>query len=216
MNIILCGPPGAGKGTQAGYIVKNFNLYKVSTGDLLRDEIKNNTDLGNKIKSKLDQGLLVSDDIINNLIVKILSDKKYYNRLIFDGYPRNLNQAKSLDLLVKKYNQKISCVLSLNVDKESIFKRILGRLVCTKCGLTFNKYFNPPQKENYNCNLIYLKTRTDDNEKTIKNRFDTYTKKTAPIINYYIEQKILHEIDGTREINRIYDEIRSIIASLET
>ena len=216
MNIILFGLPGAGKGTQADNIVKNFNLHKISAGDLLRDEIKKKTDLSKKIKSKIDQGLLAPDDIISDLIIKILSKKKYFNRLIFDGYPRNLNQAKSLDLLVKKYNQKISCVLSLNVDKESIFKRILGRLVCTKCGLTFNKYFNPPQKENYNCNLIYLKTRTDDNEKTIKNRFDTYTKKTAPIINYYIEQKILHEIDGTREINRIYDEIRSIIASLET
>ena len=216
MNIILCGPPGAGKGTQAGHIVKNFNLYKVSTGDLLRDEIKNNTDLGNKIKSKLDQGLLVSDDIINNLIVTILSDKKYYNRLIFDGYPRNLNQAKSLDLLVKKYNQKISCVLNLNVDKKSIIKRILGRLVCTKCGLTFNKYFNPPNKDKHNCNLKYLKTRTDDNENTIKNRFETYAKETLPILNYYADQKILHKIDGSREIDQIYVEIRSIIASLET
>ena len=216
MNIILCGPPGAGKGTQAGYIVKNFNLFKVSTGDLLRDEIKNNTDLGNKIKSKLDQGLLVSDDIINNLIVKVLADKKYYNRLIFDGYPRNLNQAKSLDLLLKKYNQKISCVLSLNVDKESIVKRILGRLVCTKCDLTFNKYFNPPPKKKYDCNLKYLKTRSDDNENTIKKRFEEYTKKTLPILDYYADQRILHKIDGTKKINQVYKEICDIIASLET
>ena len=216
MNIILFGPPGAGKGTQSDNLAGDVSLHKISTGDLLREEVKKKSALGIKIKPMLDQGILVSDDIINNLIESILSNKAYFNRLIFDGYPRNFKQANHLDILIKKYNQKISCVLSLNVDKESIFKRILGRLVCTKCGLTFNKYFNPPQKENYNCNLIYLKTRTDDNEKTIKNRFDTYTKKTAPIINYYIEQKILHEIDGTREINRIYDEIRSIIASLET
>ena len=156
MNIILFGPPGAGKGTQADNIVKNFNLYKISTGDLLREEIKKNTDLGKKIETKIDQGLLVSDDIINNLIVKILSSKKNINGLIFDGYPRNLNQAKSLDTLIKKYNQKISCVLSLNVDKETIIKRVLGRLTCTKCGLTFNKYFNPPKKEKYNCRLNYL------------------------------------------------------------
>ena len=216
MNIILFGPPGAGKGTQADNMVKNFNLHKISTGDLLREEIKNNTDLGNKIKSKIDQGLLASDDIINDLIDKILSSKKYYNRLIFDGYPRNLNQAKSLDLLLMKYNQKLSCVINLNVDKESIIKRILGRLVCSKCGLTFNKYFDPPQKEKYNCNLKYLKARTDDNEKTIENRFATYTKKTLPILDYYANQKILHKIDGTRQINQIFDEIRSIFASLET
>ena len=216
MNIILFGPPGAGKGTQADNMVKNLNLHKISTGNLLREEIKNNTDLGNKIKSKIDQGLLVSDNIINDLIDKILSSKKYYNRLIFDGYPRNLNQAKSLDLLLMKYNQKLSCVINLNVDKESIIKRILGRLVCSKCGLTFNKYFDPPQKEKYNCNLKYLKVRTDDNEKTIKNRFYTYTKETLPILDYYVDKKILHKIDGTRQINQIFDEIRSIFASLET
>ena len=118
MNIILFGPPGAGKGTQADNLVKDSNLYKISTGDLLRKEIKNNTLLGKKIKSVINKGLLVSDDIINDLMEKVLSDKKINNRLIFDGYPRNINQAKQLDLLIKKYNQKISCVLYLNVDKD--------------------------------------------------------------------------------------------------
>ena len=216
MNIILFGPPGVGKGTQADNMVKNFNLYKISTGDLLRNEIKKNTDLSRKIKSKINQGLLVSDKIISDLIVKILSKKKYFNRLIFDGYPRNLNQAKSLDLLVKKYNQKISCVLNLNIDKESIIKRILGRLVCTKCGLTFNKYFNPPQKEKYDCNLKYLKIRSDDNKKTIKNRLEVYTKKTLPILDYYADQRILYKIDGTRKINQVYREICDIIGPLGT
>ena len=216
MNIILFGPPGSGKGTQADNIVKNFNLYKISTGDLLREEIKKNTDLGKKIKTKIDQGLLVSDDIINNLIVKILSSKRNINGLIFDGYPRNLNQAKNLDLLIKKYNQKISCALILNVDKETIIKRVLGRLICTKCGLTFNKYFNPPKKEKYNCRLNYLKARSDDSEKIIKNRIGIYTNKTLPILRYYEDQKILHKIDATREVNKIYDEICGIITSLET
>jgi len=216
VNIILFGPPGAGKGTQADKIVKNFNLYKISTGDLLREEIKNNTALGEKIKSKIDRGLLVSDDIINNLIIKILSKKKYYNSIIFDGYPRNLDQAKNLDLLVKKYHQKISCALNLNADKKTLINRILGRLVCTKCGLIFNKNFNPPVKKEYKCNLKHLTTRMDDKEETISNRFEAYAKKTLPILNYYADQKILHKVDGTREISQIYDEIRSIIASLET
>ena len=119
MNIILFGPPGAGKGTQGDKIVKNFNLYKVSTGDLLREEIKKNINLGNKIKSIIDKGLLVSDNIINDLLIKIFSDKKLYNRLIFDGYPRNLEQAKNLDSCLKKYKQRISCVLCLNVEKKT-------------------------------------------------------------------------------------------------
>ena len=178
--------------------------------------MKKNTDLGKEIKTKIDRGSLVSDDIINNLIVKILSSRKNINGLIFDGYPRNWNQAKSLDSLIKKYNQKISCVLSLNIDKETISKRVLGRLICTKCGLTFNKYFNPPKKEKYNCRLNYLKARSDDSEKTIKNRIEIYTNKTLPILDYYEDQKILHKIDATAEISKIYGEIHGIITSLET
>ena len=127
MNIILFGPPGAGKGTQSNNIVNFFKLHKVSTGDLLRNEVKNNTKLGDKINLIIKEGSLVSDDIINDLIVNILSDNKFYNRLIFDGYPRNLYQAKTLDILLKKYNQKMSCVLCLDVDKHLIVKRILGR-----------------------------------------------------------------------------------------
>ena len=216
MNIILFGPPGSGKGTQADNIVKNFNLRKVSTGDLLREEIEKKTDLGMKIKSGIDRGLLVSDDIIRDLIVKILTDKKSIDGLIFDGYPRNLNQAKSLDVLIKKRNQSISCVLNLNVDNETIIKRILGRIICTKCGLIFNKYFNLPKEENHNCGSSYLQPRSDDSEKTIKNRIEIYTNKTLPILDYYEDQKILHKIDATGEINKIYDEIRGIITSLET
>ena len=117
------------KGTQADILVQFYELHKVSTGDLLRDEIKNNTDLGNKIKFLIDRGELVSDDIINNLITNILSNKKFYNRLIFDGYPRNLNQAKKLDLLLKEYKQKISSVFSLEVNRESIIKRVIGRQI---------------------------------------------------------------------------------------
>ena len=216
MNIILFGPPGAGKGTQAENLVKDFNLYKISTGDLLRKEIKNNTLLGKKIKSVIDKGLLASDDIINDLIEKVLSDKKINNRLIFDGYPRNINQTKQLDLLMKKYNQKISCVLCLNVDKDTIIKRILGRQTCSNCGLIFNEYFKPATSKNHSCDVKFLNKRPDDNEKTVLHRFETYLEKTLPILNFYKELNLLHQINGMAKIHEIYKEIQGIKASLET
>ena len=216
MNIILFGPPGAGKGTQGDKIVKNFNLYKVSTGDLLREEIKKNINLGNKIKSIIDKGILVSDNIINDLLIKIFSDKKLYNRLIFDGYPRNLEQARNLDSCLKKYKQKISCVLCLNVEKKFILKRILGRQTCINCGLIFNEYFMPATSKNHSCDPKFLSKRSDDNEKTVTNRFETYLNKTLPILDFYKEQNLLHDINGMLEIDQIFDEIRAIIASLET
>ena len=215
MNIVLFGPPGAGKGTQSENLAKDLNLFKVSTGDLLREEVKNKSSLGIKIKNIIDNGLLVSDDIIDNLIEKILSNKNYCNKLIFDGYPRNLNQAKHLDLLIKKHNQRISCVLSLKIEKDIIIKRILGRIICSKCKLTFNEYFYPPTKKNHKCNLKFLTKRSDDNKQTVENRLETYNKKSLQVLDYYQNQKLLYEIDGMGDISNIYKEIRQIIHSLE-
>ena len=216
MNVILFGPPGAGKGTQADNIARVFNLHKVSTGDLLRDEIKNKTDLGKKIKSIVDKGLFVSDSVINNLIINPLSHKKFYNRLIFDGYPRNLNQAKNLDLLIKKHDQKISYVFSLNVDKELLIKRILGRQTCTNCGSIFNEYFRPSTNKNHTCGTKFLVKRSEDNEKTILYRFQAYLDKTLPILDFYKKLNLLHEINGRSEIDQIFKEICAIMGSLET
>ena len=215
MNLILFGPPGAGKGTQSDLISKNFNLKKISTGDLLRDEIKKDTKIGQKIKSIIDGGKLASDDIINSLIGELLENKIFNNRLIFDGYPRNLSQAKNLTLLLEKHNQKISCVLSLKVNKDIITKRILGRQICSKCGSIFNEYFNPSLKKNHKCNPGYLSKRADDNQKTIIERFETYLEKTHPIVEYYKKQNLLKEINGESEINQIYKEIKGILVTLE-
>ena len=216
MNIILFGPPGAGKDTQSDNLAKDLSLYKISTGDLLREEVKKKSALGIKIKSVIEQGLLVSDDIINDLIEAILSNKIYFNRLIFDGYPRNFNQLKYLNILIKKYDQKILCVLNLKVTEDVIIKRIIGRQVCSKCGLTFNEFFNPSTRENHRCNMKFLQKRSDDNEKTARNRFKTYTKETLPVLDYYKNENLLYEIDGTAHIHEIYKEIRRIIHSLET
>ena len=215
MNIILFGPPGSGKGTQSDNLVEKFNLFKVSTGDLLRKEIEKKTALGNKIKSIIDKGMLVSDELINDLLEKVLTDKKNFDKLIFDGYPRNLNQAKQLDALLKKNKQKLDCVFILDVRKEIVIKRVLGRLVCSKCGLTFNKFFNLPNKDEHKCEPQYLKQRSDDNEETILKRMQTYSKQTLPILNYYKNQKLLYEIDGMNEIHQIFKEISKIMYSLE-
>ena len=216
MNVVLFGPPGAGKGTQADNIARAFNLHKISTGDLLRDEIRNKTKLGEKIKSIVDKGLFVSDDIINNLIINTLSNKKFYNRLIFDGYPRNLEQTKNLDLMLKKYDQKISCVFNLNVDKELITKRILGRQTCTNCGSIFNEYFRPSTYKNHTCGTKFLVKRSEDNEKTILDRLQIYSDKTLPILDFYKKLNLLHEINGRAEIDQIFKEICGIMGSLET
>ena len=216
MNIILFGPPGAGKGTQAYNLAKDFNLYKISTGDLLRDEIKKNSELGKKIKNIIDKGQLVSDDITDKLIQTVIGNKKFSNSIIFDGYPRNLNQAENLDKMIKKNNQKISCVIILKVDSNILLKRIVGRLVCVKCGLTFNEFFFPATTNNHKCESKFLQKRSDDNEKTIKNRLETYEKTTEPILSYYQKQNLTREIDGKGDILAIYEEIKGIIMSLKT
>ena len=214
MNLIIFGPPGAGKGTQSNNIVNDFDVKQVSTGDLLRNEIKLQTDLGKKIESIINNGELVSNDVVNTLIEKIISDPNNFNRLIFDGYPRTISQIYSLEKLLKKSNQKISIVLSLNVDKNIISKRINGRIICTKCSRIFNVYFNSPNSKNHDCEKKYLIKRTDDNSKTLLIRFDTYVNKTNPILDYYRKKGFLREIDGNQKIAEIYNKIKGILGNI--
>ena len=214
MNLIIFGPPGAGKGTQSNNIVNDFDLKQVSTGDLLRNEIKLQTDLGKKIESTINNGKLVSDDVVNTLIEKIILDPNNFNRLIFDGYPRTLSQVYSLDKFLKKLNQKISIVFSLNVDKDIISKRINGRIICAKCFRIFNVYFNLPNSKNHDCGKKYLKKRNDDHSKTILNRFETYVTITNPILDYYKKEESLCEIDGNQNIDEIYNKIKGIFANI--
>ena len=216
MNIILFGPPGAGKGTHGKSLANDYYLYKVSTGDLLRREIETKSDLGNKLKTIIDKGQLASDEITNNLIGSLLSNKKYFNRLLFDGYPRNLNQIKFLDSAMNKYNQRITCVFTLKIDKKTLLKRITGRQICSVCGSIFNEFFNKATKENHSCESKFLQKRSDDNEKILNSRYEIYTKETLPILSYYQNQKLLYEIDGSNKIDQIYKEIQHIMQTLVT
>ncbi len=185
MNIVIFGPPGAGKGTQSKFIVQKYNIHQLSTGDLLRNEIKNGTDLGNKISSIMNAGELVSDKIVSDLIEKFISNENYKNRIIFDGYPRTLTQAKNLDILLNKYKQKIDIVLKLNVSLETIKKRILERKSIEK--------------------------RADDNEEIAIKRFNTYEQSSAPVLDYYRQSKLLKVINGENSISQINDEISGLI-----
>ncbi len=185
MNIILFGPPGAGKGTQAKYLVKKINGFQLSTGDMLRDEIKKDTQIGKVIINDMNDGKYISDEIVNNLIKTSIFDPKKKNKLIFDGYPRSLSQAKNLDLLLSESNQKIGCIFYLNVNKNTIIERINKRKTIEK--------------------------RSDDELKTILKRYDIYMETTRPVLDFYSKNLNFHEIDGTLQIDEITRKIDTFI-----
>ena len=185
MNIVLFGPPGAGKGTQSKYLVQKLNAFQISTGDLLREEIKKKSIIGKTITNDMKDGLFISDEIVNNLIENLVSDPHKKGKLIFDGYPRSLSQAKNLDLLLKNLNQKIDLILFLNVDKETIIKRLEKRK--------------------------FIENRSDDDAHTILKRYDAYMKTTQPVLNFYSENPNFREVDGSLEIDEITRKIDTFI-----
>jgi len=189
MNIIIFGPPGAGKGTQSKFIEKKYNLLQLSTGELLRNEITNKTQLGLEISSIIKSGDLVSDEIVSKLIEKYISDQKNKQRLIFDGYPRNIDQAKNLDKLLKKYNQQIDIVLKLSVSLETIKRRISERKS--------------------------LEQRTDDSDEIAIKRFKTYELSSEPVLDYYKQSNLLKVINGENTISEINVEISGLIEAIK-
>ena len=185
MNLILFGPPGAGKGTQARYFVKKLNAFQISTGDMLREEIKKDTEIGKKIIDDMNDGKFVNDEIVNKLIKNIVFDTQKKNKLIFDGYPRSLSQAKNLDLLLSSSNQKIDFIFFLNVNKDTVIKRLEKRKI--------------------------LEKRSDDESLTILKRHDTYMETTKPVLDFYSKNSNFYEIDGALEIDEITSKIDAII-----
>ena len=185
MNIVLFGPPGAGKGTQSKYLVNKLNAFQISTGDLLRDEINKNSEIGKSIINDMNDGKFVSDNVVNKIIKNLISDPQKKNRLIFDGYPRSLSQAKNLNSLLEASNQKIDLILFLNVDKETIIKRLEKRKI--------------------------IENRSDDDSETILKRYDTYMKTTKPVLNFYSSNPNFREIDGSLEIDEITRKIDTFV-----
>ena len=212
MNLILFGPPGAGKGTQAQYLVKRYSYFQLSTGNLLRNEIENKTIVGNEISELIGRGEMVTDEIVNNLILNVIKNEKYKNKIIFDGYPRNIHQAKNLKKILNENNQKIDLIIFLNVKREEIIKRIEGRVVCNKCNNTFNKFTDKNEIKNHQCGQGHMVKRSDDDVKTIVKRYDTYMKITEPVLNYYSLYSNFKEVDGSLKIEQISSKIDDFVS----
>jgi adenylate kinase len=211
VNIILFGPPGAGKGTQAQFIVKKHNYFQLSTGNLLRDEIKLKTQLGAEIEQLISNGKFASDKIVNKLLRQSITNLKFRDRIIFDGYPRNIEQAKNLEIILSEFDQFIGHIIFLNVSKDIIKKRIMGRMTCDKCNMTLNEYFNKEQIELHPCGKEFLKKRKDDSFNVVVARYDTYMKTTKPVLDFYSKNVNFTEIDGAVEIEQITNKINGVL-----
>ena len=211
MNIILFGPPGAGKGTQAQFIVKKFNYFQLSTGNLLREEVKLKTALGTEIEDLISNGKFASDGTVNALLRKSIINLKLRDRIIFDGYPRNVEQAKNLKLILNEFEQTIGHVIFLNVSRDIVEKRIMGRVTCEKCHMTMNEFFNKEQIELHPCGMEFLKKRKDDSLQVVVARYDTYMSTTKPVLDFYSKSENFTEIDGAAKIDQINNKITEIL-----
>ena len=211
MNIILFGPPGAGKGTQAQFIVKKHNYFQLSTGNLLREEVKLKTPLGIEIEQLISNGKFVSDEVVNTLLRQSITNLKFRDRIIFDGYPRNVEQAKNLELILSEFKQTIGHIIFLNVSKDIIKKRIMGRVTCEKCHISMNEFFNKEQIDLHPCGIEFLKKRKDDNLNVVIARYDTYMTATKPVLDFYSKNANFTEIDGAAEIDQITNKINDVL-----
>jgi adenylate kinase len=212
MNLILFGPPGAGKGTQAKYLIEKYSIPQISTGDILRENRKNGTELGKKAEKFMEAGELVPADIINQMVEDRLSKSDCQSGFILDGYPRNDAQAKYLDGILQRAGKSIKAVISLVVPDDELIKRLSGRRICKNCGASYHVMFNPPKKEGV-CDSCggELYTRSDDQELTVKNRLRVYHEQTSSVIEFYRNKGVLLEIDGTGAVDSVKNRILEVL-----
>ncbi|MGL5692492.1 MAG: adenylate kinase [Peptostreptococcaceae bacterium] len=214
MRIILLGPPGAGKGTQAASIVEKYNIPHISTGDIFRKNIKEGTDLGKKAKEYMDQGLLVPDELTVGLVTDRITQDDCKNGFMLDGFPRNVAQAEQLDTFLKENNIQLSNVINIEVDKSILVSRAVGRRICKSCSATYHVEFNPPKIEGV-CNVCQgeLYQRADDNEETVSKRIQVYLDETTPLADYYAKEGILSNINGQQSISEVFTDIVAALGS---
>ena len=212
MKIIMLGAPGAGKGTQAKRIAEKYSIPHISTGDIFRANIKNGTELGNKAKTYMDQGLLVPDELVVDLVVDRVNQEDCANGYVLDGFPRTIPQAEALDNALQALNQSMDYAINVEVPDENIVRRMSGRRACVDCGATYHIEYAPTKMENVcdNCQGGLI-LREDDKPETVQKRLNVYHEQTQPLIDYYTNKNILVEVDGTVDINDVFQAIVSIL-----
>lgn len=210
MFMIIMGPPGAGKGTQAVNIVDTYKVPHISTGDMFREAMKNETEMGKLAKSYIEKGNLVPDDVTVGIVKERLNQPDCANGFLLDGFPRNESQAVALDNILKELNKKLDFAINIKVDNEKLIKRIVGRRICKNCGATFHVEFNKPKQEGIcDCCGSELIQRKDDTVETASNRLDVYDKQTAPLLDYYSKQGLLVNVNGDQSLEKVFTDIKA-------
>lgn len=215
MNIILMGLPGAGKGTQASKIIKKYPIPHISTGDMFRLAIKNETELGKEAKSYMDKGELVPDSVTVGIVKERLSQSDAKEGFLLDGFPRTVEQAQALNDIMDELGTQIDRTINVDVDEEELMNRLTGRRICEVCGTAYHLVFNPPKQEGV-CDLDggKLYQREDDNPETVANRLEVNLKQTQPLLDFYKEQDVLVNVDGSKDIDDVFVEIDDILQNL--
>ncbi|MBY6178802.1 adenylate kinase [Staphylococcaceae bacterium DP2N0-1] len=216
MNIILMGLPGAGKGTQASEIVKKFPIPHISTGDMFRKAIKDETDLGKEAKSYMDRGELVPDEVTVGIVKERISEDDAKKGFLLDGFPRTIDQAEALNDIMSELGRNIDAVINIEVPEEELMNRLTGRRICEKCGTTYHLVFNPPKIDGI-CDIDggKLYQREDDNPETVSNRLNVNVKQSKPILEYYNEKGVLKNIDGAKDIDDVTKDVIDILDQLK-